>query len=468
MESAQEKALKINLDGSRFGTFAEIGAGQEVVRWFFHAGKASSTVAKSISAYDMATSDALYGPTHHYVSRARLEAMLELEFHQLVQNLAHTRGERNAFFVFADTVATHGSSRSGGGHGWLGIRFQAQPGGETSEVIIHIELLDAFGSRQQEAVGLVGVNLIYGAFTQHQNPTTLIRMLMEGLDRRRVEVDMIKFSGPLFRDVDSRLMSLQLVEYSLTDAAMFTAEGDVVQPSEVLYGRPVVVERGSFRPVTNVTLNMLDDALRQIRPIFDRPTDEPVVVMEMTLNNLMSGRSIDHQDFLARASILSALSKTVLISNYTRFDCLTTYLRQYTKNAIGLVVGVPTLRAIFEERFYDELEGGILEGLGRLFRGRVKLFVYPTLSAESAQLQTAENMGVSPALKHLYQHLLSNGFIEPVRQFDAGQLHVSPGEVYRMIQSGDEEWVRFVPPVAAALIRQGRLFGLKSEAPLQS
>ncbi len=462
--NAQEKALEINLDGTRFGTFAEIGAGQEVARWFFHVGKASSTVAKSISAYDMATSDALYGRTGHYVSRGRLEAMLDIEFSQLVRNLGDSRAERNAFFVFADTVATHGSSRaSPGGHGWLGIRFQPQPGAETSEVIIHIELFDSFSARQQEAVGLIGVNLIYGAFTRHQDPVALIRMLMDGLDRRRIEVDMIKFSGPLFKDVENRLMSLQLVEQSLTDAVMFTAGGEVVQPSEVLSGRPVVVERGSFRPVTNVTLKMLDDALRQVRPISENPTDQPVVLMEMTLNNLMSGRTIDHQDFLDRASILSALSKAVLISNYTRFDCLTTYLRQYTRNAIGLVVGVPTLRAIFEERYYDELDGGILEGLGRLFRGRVKLFAYPTLSAESGQLQTAGNMDVSQRLTHLYQYLLSNGFIEPVQEFDTAQLHVNPGDVLKMIRTGDEEWVTFVPSAAVDLIRRDRLFGFGNQ-----
>lgn len=460
--SAQEKALKINLDAVRYGTFAEIGAGQEVARCFFHVGKASSTVARSISAYDMAISDSLYGATQHYVSRARLEAMLDREFGQLIEQLDGTRGERNAFFVFADTAATHGSSRSSGGHGWLGVRFQNQPRAKPSEVIIHIEMLDAFTASQQEAVGLAGVNLIYGAFTLHQDPAALIRSLMDGLDRRRIEIDMIKFSGPAFSGVDNRLMSLQLVELGLTDAAMFTADGEVVQPSEVLHNRPVLIERGSFRPVTNVTLSMLDAALRQLWEDFGGAPEERVVLMEMTLKNLMSGETIDHRDFLARADILGALGKTVMISSYTRFDRVTTYLREYTQNWIGMVVGIPTLRAIFEEQYYKDLKGGILEGLGRLFSGLVKLFAYPTVSAANGELETADKIAVGPKLKHLYAHLFENGLIEPVRQLSTEQLQINPGEVLGKIQSGDPAWVDFVPAEAAAVIRRDGLFGYRS------
>ncbi len=460
--SAQEKALNINLDAARHGTFAEIGAGQEVARWFFHVGRASSTVAKAISAYAMAISDGLYGPTQHYVSRARLGAMLDREFGQLTKQLDEEYGNRTAFFVFADTVATHGSARSSGGHGWLGIRFQDRPRAEPSEVIIHIEMLDAFTARQQETVGLVGVNLIYAAFNWHHDPTAMIRSLMDGLDRRRIEIDMIKFSGPLFQGVDNRLMSLQLVEQGLTDTTMFTAAGEVVQPSEVLHNRRVVIERGSFRPVTNVTLAMLDAALRHLKRETESPSDGPVALMEMTLHNLMSGQSIDHQDFLARADILGALDKMVMISNYTRFDCVTTYLRQYTQDWIGLVAGVPTLRAIFDEQYYGEFEGGILEGLGRLFRGQVKLFAYPTVSPETGELETADKISISPRLVHLYTHLLDNGFIVPVQQLDTEQLHVNPGDVLRKIQSGDPTWVDFVPASAAALIQKNELFGCKA------
>jgi hypothetical protein len=467
VHSAQEKALKINLDAARFGTFAEIGAGQEVARWFFHVGKSSSTVAKSISAYDKAVSDALYGTTPIFVSRARLEAMLDREYTQLVEQLDATRGESTAFFVFADTVATHGSSRSSGGHGWLGVRFQDHPRAKPSEVLIHIEMLDAFTASQQEAVGLVGVNLIYGAYASLQDPTALMKSLMDGLDRRRIEIDLIKFSGPVFEGVDNRLMSLQLVEMGHTDVAMFLASGEVVQPSEVLHNRPVLIERGSFRPVTNVTLNMLDTALSQLRAAPDHPPDEPSVLMEMTLNNLLSGpspsgSSIDHRDFLERAATLSALDKTVMISNYTRFDRVTTYLRQYTQNRIAMVVGIPTLRGIFEEKYYEELQGGILEGLGRLFRGSVKLVVYPTLAA-TGDLETADNIDITPKLKHLYDYLFENGFIQPVQQFSTEQLNINPGVVLNKIQSGDATWENFVPAAAADIIKRDRLFGLNSE-----
>ena len=239
--SAQEKALKINLDAQRFGTFAEIGAGQEVARWFFHVGKASATLAKSISAYDMAISDSLYGPADHYVSRLRLEAMLGHEYQQIIERVGPVRGDRIKFFVFADTGATHSSRRREAGHGWLGLRFQTEPGAEPSEIIAHVEMLDATTVSQQETVGLAGVNLLYGAFYLSGDPARLVGSLMDGLSRRRLEVDMIKLSGPAFQGVDNRLTSLQLVEQGLTDAVMFTDTGEVVQPSEVLYHRPVVI-----------------------------------------------------------------------------------------------------------------------------------------------------------------------------------------------------------------------------------
>jgi hypothetical protein len=458
--TAHQKALSINLEGVKYGTIAEIGAGQEVAGWFFHVGKASSTVARSISANDMAISDALYGPARHYVSRARLEAMLDHEFDQLVAKLDGIRGERNAFFVFANTVATHGSTRSSGGQGWLGVRFQDRPRDRPSEVIIHIEMSDPLTVGRQEAAGLVGVNLIYGAFCLHQDPGALIRSLMDGLDRRRIEIDMIKFSGPLFEGVDNRLMSLQLVEQGLTDVAMFTADGEVVQPSEVLYNRSVLVERGSFRPVTNVSLAMIDAAVERLKTVSSAEHDEgPAVVMEMTLNNLVSGPSIDHEDFLARAAVLGALNKMVMISNYTRFDCVTTYLRQYTNAAIGMIAGIPTFRAIFEEQYYKELAGGILEGLGRLFMGPTKLFVYPTISGAAGQLETVDQTSIDSKLKFLYAYVFANGYIEALDASDTAQLHVSPGDVLQKIQSGDEAWMNFVPAPAAAVIRERNLFG---------
>jgi hypothetical protein len=458
--STRPKALKINLDARKFGTFAEIGAGQEVARWFFHAGKAASTIAKTISAYDMAISDGLYGPTPRYVSRQRLEAMLDNEFKSLVERLDQTRGERTAFFTFADTSATQTHSKRTAGHSWLGVRFQTEPRGEPSQIILHMEMLDLVTVAQQEALGLVGVNLIYGAFYYADDPIHLIASLMDDLSRRRVEIDMIKFSGPAFANVDNRLMSLQLVEQGLTDAAMFTAQGEVVQPAEVLYSKPVMIGRGSFRPVTNVVVEILDRAVRQLRQDFP-PGDGLVDIAEMTLNNLMSEQVIDHADFLARVDILGALGTTVMISNYTRFDKVTSYLRHYTQNSIGMAMGIPTLREVFDEKYYTDLEGGILEGLGRLFRGPVKLFVSPTRETDAGELITSDGLEVQPALSHLYRHLVANGSIESIRDFDPGDLHVTPGAVLARIQSGDPSWEKLVPPQAAAMIRQNGLFGYR-------
>ncbi len=463
--STRPKALKINLDARKFGTFAEIGAGQEVARWFFHAGKAAGTIAKTISAYDMAISDGIYGPTQHYVSRQRLEAMLDHEFTRLVERLGATRGERTGFFAFADTSATQTHSARPAGHSWLGVRFQPEPRSEPSEIILHVEMLDAVTVSQQEALGLAGVNLIYGAFYYANDLTHLISSLMDDLSRRRIEVDMIKFSGPAFAQVDNRLMSLQLVEQGLTDAVMFTADGEVVQPSEVLYNKPVMIERGSFRPVTNVTLAMLDRAARQLQQDF-APIKDLVAIMEMTLNNLMSDKTIDHiidhQDFLARVDILAALGNMVMISNYTRFGRVISYLRHYTQNCIGMAMGVPTLGEVLDEKYYTDLEGGILEGLGRLFQGRVKLFAYPTLETDAGEVTTSDQLQVKPELNHLYRHLVENGYIHSIREFDSAQLHVTPGDVLAGIQSGDPGWEKLVPPRAAAVIKQKGLFGYRS------
>jgi hypothetical protein len=454
----QQKAMRINQDGSRFGAFAEIGAGQEVVRWFFHAGGAAKTVAKSISAYDMAASDDLYGPTKRYVSRERLESMLDCEYKQIMERSSAKRGDTTAFFVFADTVATRAAtSQRPEGQGWLGIRFQHQPNALPSEVIVHARLFDATSTAEQEAVGILGVNLCYGVYL-HGEPQILISTLLDNLSRRRVEVDMIKFSGPAFDGVDNRLMSLQLVEQGLTDASMFTAQGDVVQPAEVLYQKPVLIERGSFRPVTNVTLSILDRALGQLRADPQTAGQEPVEIFEMTLNNLMAGPDVDHADFLARVDVLGSLNKMVLVSNFTRFDLVSSFLRRQTQGWIAMAVGVPTLQMIFDEKYYAELEGGMLEGLGLLCGRQTTLLVYPAKQEDGAIL-TAEGLEVAPRLRHLYSHLYESGFIQPIRDFDATQLNVVPEDVLALIQAGDSRWEQMVPADAVAVIRREKLFG---------
>jgi len=458
--STHDKALRINIDASRYGTFAEIGAGQEVARWFFHVGGAAGTVAKTISAYDMAVSDAIYGPGERYVSRQRLQAMLDYEWRLLLERLDRKRLEATKCFVFADTVTAKSYTRQEEGQGWLGIRFQTEVRGEPSEIIIHARMWDLENVRQQEALGILGVNLIYGAFMDYGRPAALIGSLMDGLTRDRMEVDMIKFSGPAFSAVDNRLMSLQLVEQRLTNAAMFAPDGEVVEPAELLYHKPVLIERGSFRPVTHVTLDMLERALAQMRGEPDMTGKEPVVLMEMTLRNLLTlGERFEHAEFLARMDTLRALGKTVMVSNYSRFHNVTTYLRRYTHERIGMVLGVPTLAQLFVERHYRDLEGGVLEAFGRLLRGPVRLYLYPWKNSKTGELVTAETFKVRASLRHLYDHLLENHFIEAIREFSAADLSILPRDVLAMLQAGDSSWEAQVPSAVVRVIKEQKLFG---------
>jgi hypothetical protein len=450
-----QKALRINLDAKRYGTFAEIGAGQEVARRFFRVGSAAGTVAKTISAYDMAVSDAIYGPAQRYVSRQRLGSMLDYEYNLLRERLEHTRGDKTAFFVFANTVAT----RREEGHGWLGLRLQTEPRGEPSEIFIHVRMLDKETSRQQEALGIIGVNLVYGAFYSHHDPESLIRSLLDNLTWERVEVDMIRLAGPAFSGIDNRLMALQLVRQGLTEAAMFTAQGEAIQWAEVLYKKPVLIQRGSFRPVTNATLDVLRRGLEQFVQEPELHGEEPVVLMEMTLRHLTTGDLIDAVDFLQRADTLSALGRTVLISNFRRFHRLASYLSRYTDRPLGLALGASKLKEILDESFYNESEGGLLGGLGQLFKNPARLYVYPSLDLESGRMLTADSYPVAPHLRHLYQHLLENRFIQAVPHFEADYLRIRRTDVLKKIQSGDPSWEPLVPaPIVQTIKRQG-LFG---------
>ena len=456
------KAVQVNLDKSQYGTFAEIGAGQEVARWFFRVGGAAGTIAKSISAYDMTVSDAMYGACGRYVSRQRLETMLDYEFRVLNEHLAPKRGEDTCFFVFADTVAAKSFTRKDDCHGWMGIRFQPTPGSLPSQIILHVSLLDRENLLQQEAMGILGVNLIHSALYK-TSPIELVQQLLDDLTSDRIEVDLIEFSGPAFDDVDNRLMSLVLVQCGLSSAAMFTPNGQVVQPAEAFYKRPILLMRGSFRPVTNVTVDMLNCAMAQFVQEPANLNDEVLVVTEMTLNNLLDGDAIDNQDFLDRVDILRALGKPVLISNFGEFYRLANYLQHHTAKLIGLVMGVPTLREIFEEKYYTQLAGGILESFGRLFKNDLKLYVYPLLDTKTGALFTAGNLRVAPNLQHLYNFLIENQHIQPIRDYKPEYLRIMSRDVYRKMHEGDATWVHDVPPNVALLICREHLLGYSPE-----
>ncbi|HEV2803943.1 MAG TPA: TonB-dependent receptor [Chthoniobacterales bacterium] len=458
-----KKAFQINLDAKKYGTFAEIGAGQEVARRFFHVGGAAGTVAKTMSAYDMTFSDAIYGPAHRYVSRDRLQTMLEHEYSLLIERLDQKLGGVRTFFVFADTVAARSFKEHNESHGWLGVRFQKDPRGEPSQIVIHVRMLDEANVDQQEALGIIGVNLLFGAF-YHQQPEKLIASLHENLAPNRMQVDLIKFSGPAYASVDNRLMSLQLVSQGLTDAVIFTADGEMVQAADILYKKSILVERGSFRPVTYATNDMLNGARTAFLKQSGSVETDVVVLMEMTLENLLTEGQLNHADFLARVDILGALGRTVIISKFGEYFRLASYLSRYTSRMIGLVMGVPSLLEIFDEKYYLNLEGGILEALGRMFKSGLKLYVYPMIDEQTGKLITARTLEVAANLRSLYRYLIENEFIQEITDYNAAYLRIHPPETLAKLQSGDPAWEAAVPPEVTRMIKEREFFGYRAAA----
>jgi hypothetical protein len=459
-----QKALAINLDAKRYGTFAEIGAGQEVVRWFFRVGGAAGTIAKSISAYDMAVSDAIYGQTQRYVARQRLESMLNYEHELNLKRLREARGDTTSFFAFADTVSARNYKGTNECHGWMGVKFQAHPRDQDSQIIIHVRMLDMENALQQEALGIVGVNLLYGAFFMHHDPDRLVESLLDSLTTQRIEIDMIEFSGIEFRHVDNRVMSLKLVQLGLSGAAMFGPKGQVLQPAEVLYKKPVLVERGSFRPVCHVNIDMLRCAHQQFQKSLG-PGEEIVELAEITMRNLIVGGQIDYRDFLARADVLSAAGKTVLISDYFQYFRLAGYLRRHTSRPVAITLGASSLLTLFDDKYYADLDGGILESFGRLFKNDLKLYVYPYLDPETQKLSTVQNLEVAPELQKLYGYLVDRGCIQQLEGYDPNCLKIFSTDVLERIKAGDETWEGMVPVEIADIIKRRGFFGYKrSEA----
>lgn len=410
-KDAGQKAFELNLDRSIYGTLAEIGAGQEVARWFFRVGGAAGTIAKTMSAYDMQISDTIYGPAKRYVSRERLTKMLEKEFDLLRQRLGKNRGSASRFFAFANTVATRSFRGKSDGRGWLGIRFQHETGEAPSDVIIHARLTDEEVLQQQDALGLLGVNLIFGATKLFADPEHLILSLMDNLGTARVEVDMIETSGPAFAEVDNRVLALKLVEHGLTKAAMLTPEGKVVQPSEVLYGKPVLLERGLFHPPSQVHVDMLESAQKHLWQDPQAGDQEPVVLLEMNLKHQPENKTLSPEDFLTRADHLASLGHPVMVSNYYRHFRVADYLFRATNERVAMVMGISGVAQLFEEKYYTDLNGGILESFGRMFKNDLVLYAYPTKNTITGELETAESLRVAPHLRHLYSHLLQNGKI---------------------------------------------------------
>ena len=392
--------------------------------------------------------------------------MLDYEYDLLVQRLEGIRSERTAFFAFADTVATSSYSRHEDGHGWVGLKFQHHPMSQPSQITLHARLLDAENVRQQEAVGTLGVNLLYAAYYLHGDPRMLISSLADELSWKRIEIDMVDLSGPCFEGLDDRLMSLQLVEQDLTDAVLFTAEGTVVEPAELLHGRPVLVGRGTFRPVTNTTLDMLERAQALFSEELTDSGEEVVALAEITLRNLTARDEIVPADLLARVDVLSALGETVMVSRHAHHYRMAAHIRRYTSEPVGFVLGIPALKELFEEKYYTDLDGGILESFGRLFKSGVKLYVYPSRDSVPDRLVTAHNLEVAPHLRLLYAFLRESGLLRAIEKVDESQLHVFPGDVQALIEGGDPVWEEMVPAEAARTIKERALFGYRpSPAP---
>ena len=475
--TVERKALRINLDSSKYGTFAEIGAGQEVARHFFQAGGAAGTVAKTISAYDMKFSDAIYGDAGRYVSRKRLVQMMSHEYELLEQRLSNNRGEETFFFAFANTVSALNYHKTNECHGWMGIRFQLRPRSEYHDIILHVRMLDRDNRLQQEAIGMLGVNLVYGAFHFHESPDEFIPSLTDSIGVDRVEVDMIEFNGPEFETFDNRILCLKLAETGLTQAVMFDNSGHIVQSADELYKKACLIERGSFHPLTKVNIDMLEKAKDQFSTREDVDKENIETFMELTLGNLLESGDIDHEDFIARIEVINSCGYGVLVSNYFEYYKLSAYLRRYVTNPIGLVMGLNNLADIFKEEYYSSMEGGILEAFGILFKDNVKIYAYPTelenferyrkqigrgdnveVNTGEDGLVTIENLLVAKNLRNLYKYIRENGFLETIAECDRRNMKLFSRDVFEKVQSRKEGWKECLPDCAAEMIEKKELW----------
>lgn len=457
-----QKALQVNLHPEIYGTFAEIGAGQEVVRHFFRAGGASGTIAKTMSAYDKDFSDAIYGKEANgrYVCESRLKKMIDHEYGLITERLDREKHPHKRFFSFANNVATINFSKTNDGHGWMGIRFQLNPDSEPNDIILHYLLHEREAKQQQESAGILGVNLLYGCMFLYNDPKALIKQLFENISQGHVEIDMIQMNGPDFDYVDNRLLSLYLVKEKMTEAVIFGPDGVNLQPSDVLYKKNILAIRGSFRPVTKVNIDMIKNGYNNFI-LENRVTKDTLqVLFEITLSNLSTDGEIDEQDFLDRADILCSLGQTVLISNYQQYYKLLDYFSRFTKRRMGIILGVPNLKQIFEEKYYRHLSGGILEAFGRMFNRDLKVYLYPYQKQKDGELTNSKNLQIHPRFRPLYEYLIYNNRIVDIG-YDSKVLHIFSPIVLRMIKNGIIGWENLVPAYVDNIIKEKKLFGYK-------
>ena len=460
--SVESKALRINLNRFIYGTFAEIGAGQEVARHFFCSGGASGTIAKTISAYDKNFSDNIYGEEDdkRYVTEARLNKMLDHEMGLLENRIPRDENPNKMFFTYANTVTTIDFAKKFKGHGWMGIRFQADPNQDYSEITLHVRFHQTEARLQQEVLGIIGVNLIYGAFYKNNEPKKLLRYLYDHIDHDAIEIDTINFKGPLFKDVDNRLMSLQLVRNDMTDAVMFNPEGNNILPARELYKKNILTLRGSFRPVTKVNIDMFEKAYDAFIQETEVEEDKTVVIFEITLSNLRAQGEIDEKDFMDRAKLLCSLGHIVMISNFKEYYRLVDYLSQYTKKQLGLSMGVNNFVEIFDEQYYQDLGGGILEAFGKMFYNNLKVYLYP-MHDDKGNIINSTNLKLHPRMKDFYKFFKYNGKVVDIFDFDENYLDIFSRKILQQIRDGESEWEEHLPEGISDLIRQNQMFGIK-------
>lgn len=459
--STKAKALRINLNENIYGTFAEIGAGQETVRHFFRAGAASGTVAKAMSAYDKVFSDAVYGvePDGRYVTENRLKKMLDYEIKLIESRLTREEHPNKLFFSYANTVATIDFSKRYKGHGWVGLRFQTEPQGKYNEIIIHIRFHQMEARSQQETLGILGVNLIYGAFYKANKPEKLLKYLYDHIDRDLIEIDMINFSGPAFKHVDNRLMSLMLIKNGMTEAVMFGADGNNLLPAEQLYKKNILTLRGSFRPVTKVNMEMYQKSLDMFLKEKKVDPSKTEVIFEITLSNLTAEGNLNEQDFMDRAKLLCSIGQKVMISNFKEYYRVVDYFSNYTRSRMGLTMGVSNLISIFDEKYYRHLRGGILEAFGKLFNHDIKIYIFPMKDPNTGEIITSENLKVHPRIKELYKYFKFNGKLIDIKDYNEQHLNIFSKEILQMIDKKQSGWEDQLPTGVADTIKENKLFG---------
>ena len=459
--SIEAKVLKINLNHHIYGTFAEIGAGQEVARHFFRVGGASGTIAKTISAYDKNFSDTIYGEEEdgRYVTETRLKKMLDHEMKLLEDRIPKKNHPNKMFFTYANTVTTIDFAKKFKGHGWMGIRFQTAPEEPYSEIMLHVRFHHTEARLQQETLGIMGANLVYGAFYKHNKPKKLLKYLYDHIDLDSIEIDTINFSGPVFKGIDNRIMSLQLVKNKMTDAVMFDPSGNNILPARILYKKNILLLRGSFRPVTRVNIDMFEksyDIFVKEPKVNENKTE---VIFEITLSNLSAQGEIDEKDFMDRAKLLCSLGHSVMISNFKEYYRLVDYLSEYTKEQMSLTMGVNNFVEVFDEHYYEDISGGILEAFGKMFHNNLKVYLYPMKNFETGEIVNSNNLKLHPRMKDFYKFFKYNGKVVDIFDFDQDNLSIFSREILAKIKSNDDTWKDGLPEGIADMIIQNNMFG---------